>query len=177
MWGWQVAPVGFTSKGLSEAARTTRSMIGTPVSHSRIRRMEALLEGTKHTIDLLNDHWTSLTSGHPKTWTRDRHDGPSSCHNLTFPLLIDPGDTLQSICTLHWVHLAKERSLHSDASRPMVLPMGEYIWICRVSPGSINKGKVKLWQEEGPSCLSLVQVLGCPEVSEVPVSFRRSIVV
>jgi len=59
--------VGFTSKSLSSAERNYEI-------HDKellfviqgLEEWRHILEGTKHTIEILNDHWTSHTSGVPE---------------------------------------------------------------------------------------------------------------
>src|SRR5882724_882724 len=46
--------------------------------------------------------------------------------------------------------------------------MSESIRFGRVSSRSVDEREVKPGQEEGPACLPAVQVLGSPEVCEVP---------
>jgi len=51
----------------------------------------------------------------------------------------------------------------------VVCPTGEVIQLGRVSPWSVDEGKLKPGYEEEPASLLVVQILGCPKVCEVPI--------
>ena len=51
----------------------------------------------------------------------------------------------------------------------VVCSLGEGIWFHRMSSRSVNQGEIKPREPEGLAGLPTVQILGSPEVYEVPV--------
>jgi len=51
----------------------------------------------------------------------------------------------------------------------VVYSLGESIWFHRMSSQSVNQGEIESREPEGPVGLLAVQILGSPEVREVPV--------